>query len=300
MIPEFPKFKKLESSDKKDIEIFTSEFPPYSDFNFFSMWSWDVHHKMMISQLNENLVVLFSDYTSGDNFLSFVGDKKIIETTSQLIAFSEKNYKKNYLKLIPEELFLHFKGSNFKVRAERDSFDYIYLVEHLSGMKHWIKHASGRGIRKFIKKYPDYSVKESSLEGIPKHEYEKMFEKWSKSKEIANHFELNEYKAFKRLIETNDKNIKFISIYIDGVLAGFSVYETLPNNYAIAHFSKADIKDYPGIYDLLNWEESNFFHKQGVKYLNWEQDLGIPGLRYSKTKYKPAFFLRKLHIEPLK
>src|SRR3989344_4097549 len=108
MIPEFPKFKKLELSDKDDVEKFTSKFPPYSDFNFYSMWGWDIHNNIKLSRLNDNLVVLFKDYISDDSFLSFIGSKKVIETTHQLISFSKKNYKKNFLKLVPEEVFLHF------------------------------------------------------------------------------------------------------------------------------------------------------------------------------------------------
>ena len=57
MIPEFPKFKNLELSDKNDIEKFTSKFLPYSDFSFVSMWSWDIKGEMRIAQLNGNLVV---------------------------------------------------------------------------------------------------------------------------------------------------------------------------------------------------------------------------------------------------
>ena len=46
MLPEFPQFKKLELSDKEEVEKFTSKFPPYSDFNFVSMWSWDIKGEM--------------------------------------------------------------------------------------------------------------------------------------------------------------------------------------------------------------------------------------------------------------
>ncbi len=81
MIPVFPNFKKLELSDKKEVEKFTSEFPPYSDFNFISMWIWDIADNMMISQLNKNLVVVFNDYLSGKPFISFLGKNKISETT---------------------------------------------------------------------------------------------------------------------------------------------------------------------------------------------------------------------------
>ena len=80
MIPEFPEFKKLELSDKEDVEAFTKKFPPYSDFNFVSMWSWDIKGEMRLSILNGNLVVRFTDYITGDPFYSFLGNNKTNET----------------------------------------------------------------------------------------------------------------------------------------------------------------------------------------------------------------------------
>lgn len=45
MLPEFPQFKNLELSDEEEIERHTHKFLPYSDFNFVSMWSWDIKGK---------------------------------------------------------------------------------------------------------------------------------------------------------------------------------------------------------------------------------------------------------------
>ena len=72
MIPTFPNFKKLEISDKKEVEEYTSNFPPYSDFNFTSLWAWDTNEKRMISKLNGNLVVQFTDYITCEPFFSFL------------------------------------------------------------------------------------------------------------------------------------------------------------------------------------------------------------------------------------
>ena len=73
MIPGFPEFKKLELSNKEEIENFTSKFPPYSDFNFISMWCWDIKGETRISKFNNNLVVRFTDYLKGNPFFSFFG-----------------------------------------------------------------------------------------------------------------------------------------------------------------------------------------------------------------------------------
>ena len=76
MLPEFPKFKSIDLTDKKEIEEINKKFPPYSDFNFVSMWCWDIKGEMHISILHDNLVVKFTDYLTGDPFFSFFGNNK--------------------------------------------------------------------------------------------------------------------------------------------------------------------------------------------------------------------------------
>jgi hypothetical protein len=298
MIPVFPKFKKLELADKKEIERVTKEFPPYSDFNFVSLWSWNTHNKIRVSKLNKNIVVQFSDYVTHETFFSFIGKNKVLETTIELIAYSKKRYNKNFLKLIPEELSLYFKfkHSPFVVHSDRDDADYMYLSEHLASMDAWRKNSKAKTIRKITQSFPDYKVTVSKLSEINKKTYLTMFHKWSINKHDTHAYDLNEYKAFRRFLNLKNQSIIAVSIFIDGKLAGFSMYEKLNNRYAIAHFSKADIKDYPGIYELLNWQEGVVLHKKNVKFLNWEQDLGIEGLRYAKEKYRPFYLLKKIMV----
>ncbi len=200
MIPVFPNFKKLELTDKKDVEKFTSNFPPYSDFNFVSMWSWNIHKSMMISQLNKNLVVLFTDYTSNKHFLSFIGENNIQETFTELVSFSKKKYHTDCLKLIPEEIINTIPKSVFKIEPDRDSYDYIYSLANMANMNNWSKNTCGKTIRRFIKSNSNYNVKQFSVEDVPKDEYKKLFKKWAEIREIGDIFELNEYKAFERLL----------------------------------------------------------------------------------------------------
>ena len=149
----------------------------------------------------------------------------------------------------------------------------------------------------FIKKYPDYIVKQCSIQEISKKEYEEMFQKWAKNKKIKNYLELNEYKALKKLLQINNQNIKILSLYFEKVLIGFTVYEILAkNDYVMSHFAKADISHDSSVYDVLNWEEAKILKNRGAKYFNWEQDLGIPGLRKVKEKYRPSFLYKKYII----
>ncbi len=296
MIPEFPNFKNLELSDKADIERFTKNFPPYSDFNFASMWSWDIYGKMKISQLNDNLVVLFNDYISSKQFLSFIGENKIPETTSELISFSEKNYQISTLKLIPEEVVNVIPQSMFRSESDRNSYDYVYSISNMAKMNEWSKNTSGKKIRKFLRSNFNYVIKQLSTKEIKKEEYKELFKRWAKSKNIDNHFELNEYKAFERFLQIDSPEIRFVSLYTNGILIGFTAYEILSKDFAISHFAKVDSEHYNAVHDILNWEEAKFLKKRGITYFNWEQDLGISGLRYSKEKYGRSFFLKKFNV----
>ncbi len=299
MIPEFPKFKKLELADKKDVEKFTSKYPPYSDFNFTNMWSWDTRKKMSVSQLNKNLVVLFDDYVSNEPFLSFIGKNKVLETVVKLLQFSKKRFKTNVLKLIPEEIVYalkELKKIGLKVKSDRDSYDYVYSVSHLANMHNWPGHGSSKRIRQFTKKHPNHVVEQCPVGKIKKEEYLALFKKWAESKKIEDHFNLNEYKALERFLQIENKKIEVVSVRIDSVLVGFTLYELLPNNGAISHFLKADNCYHSGINDILSWEEAKHLFRKGVTYYNWEQDLGIPGLRFSKEKYSPSLLMKKFTI----
>jgi hypothetical protein len=299
MIPDFPKFKNIELSDARDVGRLIQKFPPYSDFVFSNLWSWDLKGEMGISILNNNLIVRFTDYVNGSPFLSFLGEDRVNETARALISFSEKNYKTGTLKLIPGLVSSALDKSEFNIVSDRDSFDYVYSIDHLATMDSWPCSDLSKGIRQFLKKYPDYVVTYTSLEDISADEYIEMFRRWAKNKNIINHFDLNEYKAFERMLQVKSQNIHVISLYVGNILIGFTVFETVADGHAVSHFAKADTTFCSSVYSLLNWEEAKLCKDHDIKYYNWQQDLGVHGMRTSKTKYKPIYFLKKFLVENL-
>jgi len=297
MIPEFPDFKNFELSDKEEVEKnFTNKFSPHSDFNFTSLWLWDIDGKMMLSQLNGNLVVFFQDYVSNNPFLSFIGNNLVEETAATLLEYSKKSHNVEYLKFVPEEIAKSLPSDKFVVTPDKDSYDYIYHIPDLANMNILRDNSFGKNIRKFVETHPDYAVKEYFIHTAPQEECENLFGRWASNKNIENYFEINEFRAFKRLFQISADNIRIICLYMDKTLVGFTVYEMLPNNFVMSHFAKADKNYHKSINDILNWEEARNLTAKGMKHFNWEQDLGIPGLRQSKEKYNPCFFLEKFII----
>lgn len=297
MIPKFPVFKNLELSDKKDIEFFAAKFNPYSDFNFTCLWLWNLNNNIELSELNHNLVILFHNDENNKSFFSFLGKNLIPETASILIKYSQKKYQTDYLKFIPEEIIRELPSSKFEKTPDKNSHDYVYFIPNLAHMDTLCGVSLGKKIRHFIKSHPDYEVREYSIQKAPKQQCNGLFYKWAENKHIGNCPEMKEYKALQRLFKLKNENIKVLCLYLNRALVGFTIYEILPDNFVLSHFAKSDTHHDRSITHILNWEEAKILESKGIKHSNWEEDLGLDGLREYKLEYRPCLFLEKFTVK---
>lgn len=307
MLPKFPQFKKLEITDKADIEEITLQYPPYSDFNFVSLWVWDIKNAIRISQLNGNLLVKFSDYLSEESFYSFLGREKTNETAEALLELSKKEKIRPVLKLVPENSVVKMDQNKFNIIEERNHFDYIYSIKNLAAYvgSEYKKHR--KNTRRF-KEIHKFEVKFMNLtEEKNKKILQDLVDLWTKKKKdkidnTKNYKELEDFKnesiAFKKLLSSPDDFLKSLicfSIFIEDKLASFIVSERIMDDYCLSHFGKSNI-GYEGISQFLMQSHAKFFLDMGIDYHNDEQDLGLPNLRFSKNSYRPAHFLKKYSI----
>lgn len=295
MIPQFPDFKPLELTDKKYIETYTEQFPPYSDFNFTSIWAWNTNDKILLSNLNENLVILFFDYVSNNPFFSFIGANKIEDTASLILDYSANRFGVDYLKLIPEHLISHFQNKFWNVIPDASSDDYILSVDFLKGMDKLTKSSLSNAIRNFIKTNGIYIVKYNSIKEVEKKIYFELIEDWSNNKELSGG-SINERIALNKYFDLQDCETKIFSLFVNEKLVAFDTCEFCSKDYAIMHFGKTDTA-FRGAAEILYWEEAKYLSNKGIRYINIEQDLGISGLRYSKQKFKPSHFLKKYILQ---
>ena len=299
MIPTFPDFKNVTVDDKEAVESHTHKYAPYSDFNFTSLWAWDTNGERMISVLNDNLVVLFTDYDTYEPSLSFLGNNKTQETTEILIKFAESIGITNTLHYIGEESVKQQTNLNLRILEDTDNNDYICSVSELANLT-GIKFKSKRHLsNKFIREYPDASFEIKDLNDPEVHKQILLvLQSWENKKKSDNKaYELkHEEIAIKRLLRDSHKHSLILScVYLHGTLIGFSIDELLPLNYALSHFFKANT-EYSGIYDYLNQKIAQYLCVKKIAFWNMEQDLGIVNLRRSKLSYRPTYFLKKYKI----
>jgi hypothetical protein len=293
MIPTFPEFKKLEFSDRQEITALVQKYPPYSDYNFTSLYCWNTEEKMELSILNGNLVIKFSDYASPIIFLSFLGTNQTEDTAFQLIEFAKKGGIESYLKLVPELVAEQVNNSRLEVNEDRNNFDYVYSIGKLVSYPGYDYSQQRKMMNRFVKRYENIKVIPLDLD-YHRNSIENLMATWEKNKDFDHY---DEKKVFKRMFEKSEQlPLINIGILINDSLVAFSINEIINQDFAISHFANADIQ-YTGIYSYLMRETANILSFQGCKLINCEQDLGIEGLRKAKGSYRPELFLKKYIIK---
>ena len=299
MLPNFPKFKKLTIDDQEEINKYTKIFPPYSDYNFVSLFSYNTKEFIEISVLHNNLVVKFQDYITNKPFYSFIGNLDVKETVLELIQLSLGNNLPPVLKLIPEINISnnHSLLEEFNILQDPDNFDYILSVDEIKTLQ-GNKYGGKRNfVNRFIRTYGEKEINVLDLTDIKiQTQIEELFFLWERTKGKIRDETETEFTATKRLLESaNFLNLIPIGIYHDGKLIAFSIDELIQDNYAIIHFEKADTS-FVGIFQYLKQATAKHINDLGGKFINYEQDLGIEGLRQAKQSWNPVDYLKKYTI----
>jgi uncharacterized protein len=298
VIPVFPQFKNLELNDKEEFEKITKKFDLFSDYNFISLWVYNVENDSRISILNENIVIRFRDYITNEPFYSFLGNNKVENTINKLLELSRMEGFESKLKLIPEINIKDLLNQNkFIISEDRDNFDYIASVEDLANLFGDEYHSHKNLVNYFNKTYTSCHINKLNLLDPAIHDQIlKVFYTWELKKDKKRDETIHELSAIQRILrDVNDFDLISLGVYDKEELVGFIIASLEQKNYAIGHFIKADF-EYKGIFYLLNHELAKILKEKEYKHFNMEQDLGIPGLRNSKELWNPTHFLKKYII----
>ena len=301
MIPRFPEFKVLDLHDKEIIDSYNRKYPRYSDFNFSDLWSYNVDQDTELSILNDNLVVKMADYVDNKVILTFLGNNNSNDTVEELLKLVKRNPQYE-LGLIPEISIcklMNKNNSNINIIPDEDGYDYMFEVGDFLNLAGPANKAKRNLLTRFEKEYPKSSLEQLNLlkeETIK--DINILFYEWAENKGIKKLKidKLTEYIALNQFIAIADRlRILAMGLYINNKMIGFSICEFIANDYAIIHFEKANIK-FKGVYQKLKLSTVESLKTYGVKKINYEQDLGLEGLRFAKNNMNPSNFNKKYKI----
>jgi hypothetical protein len=299
MIPTFPNFKRLELSDRREVEAIIRLYPPYSDFIFANLWCYDARGLCHLAMLHGNLVARISDYITGEPALSFLGVQRVTDTATALLNYAAKQGLCPALRLVPEMAAapLMAMWNGFVAEPDEDSFDYIYSVDQLIALDHLALLPKRRKIEKLRREHPGLVIRRLNLsEPQAADEILRLCERWRAGKGRSQSEFDTERTAIERCL-SSAAHFEFVMVaaLLDSALVGFTINEPAHDGYYIAHFGKCD-PEWRGLSDLLESETARLMRDLGCSWMNFQQDLGLPGLRRYKRSWAAEAFLKKFSV----
>jgi hypothetical protein len=295
-------FKKLSIDDLDIIEQFTAHYLPYSDFSFLSLFTYNTKETLEYCFIDNNLVIKFEDYTSDAQFFSILGSTNIEKNIGELMDLSSQLGLEPSLGLIPETTIDAAPGlsQGYIITEDRDNFDYIVVSKDIAELSVEEFPKKRHLIDKFMTQYPHCEgatidlTSSSSRKAILD-----TFSAWKTINNKSEHEVTTEYVAVKRLLDNHHHfpQLHAVGIYDGYRLVAFNTFEVANDGYGISSFQKAD-KNYDGIYAYLTHVMAKKMVKLNCEFINFEQDLGIEGLRSSKLSWHPVNFLKKYTVTP--
>lgn len=175
----------------------------------------------------------------------------------------------------------------FRFFDDRPNYDYLYRKQDLIELKGREYHSKKNHLNYFLS---HYSFQYVALTSGMTDEAMKFIREFNERKNLPEH-EMELLKMEERAMVDVFRNLEAVgylaaAILIDDKIEALCIGGTLNRNTITVHVEKANIA-YRGLYQLIN----NEFCKHvgsNVKYINREEDMGIPGLRKAKLSYKPV------------
>lgn len=300
VLPVFPEFTPLQLSHAELVAQFTKQFPPYADYTFTSLYSWDTKEVVALSSLSGNLVVRFSDETSDDVYLSFLGKHELEKTIDTLLHYAHTQGYNPNLCLIAQSVIRTMPWAlrtKYFILEDRNNHDYILSVDDLCSFEATHHRQRKARYNQFMQAYGEHT--QNGLIDLQspqvRAEMEGLFLRWQQSRHKQSSETQNEFSAIRRCISASQQlGVRAYGTYVDGRLVACNLFE-VENRMAIGHFMKAD-SSYQGVFEHFDYMFARYLQTQGITYLNIQQDMGFKGLRAHKLAYGPAFFLKKYTI----
>lgn len=293
MIPGYPKFKPLELDDIDLVNESLKLIPrTICELTLSNIFMWKDSDRTQLTRINGNLCMLLNTANEGDYFLEPLGRNAPEETAMVCLAHGKR------LSRVSEDFLKLLGPDKFKATELRGQFDYIFSTGDLAELKGKKFDGKRNHIKKFKKRFPEYKC--VPLTAGMKKEAMDLFLKWFKERNGEAGAAEFAYRSQKAALEVAFTDLEHLhlkggAIMAENSLKGFTMGSKLNPETDCIHFQYADLGA-EGATQTLLWETCKRIAPI-FKYVNLEQDLGLPGLRKTKLSYHPLKLEKKFDVE---
>ena len=285
------KYGALELADRSWCsECFRSDGFQSSEYNFTNALLWGRVYQQKVLR-RDGLFLGRLDHEQLGTRLTYPAGKASVE---EKIAVLEETARQAGVPLqilgvtdaLREKLEAIYPG-RFRYTELPDAADYIYDINKLADLPGKHLHAKRNHIARFCDRYPDWRFEPLTEENLP--DCCAMAEEWYKENlerdpSVAEEKPVLQYALDHfRLLRLDGGLIR-----AGGRVVAFALGDFINTDTYDVHFEKA-AEDVDGAYTAINQAFAAHLREKypQLRYLNREDDLGIPGLRKAKLSYYP-------------
>lgn len=300
----FPQFSHLQIENKNEFNNYIKDYPALSDTSFATLFIWwDFNNDLEISTLNNNLIIRYTEaYDTAQSGLSLVGinwvDESIRTISDYLISVNK------IPKLVHVPFFVIDKISDgfkhgLKIEEEINSAEYILDAKKISTLESSDLSRTRRKVRRFLREV-DENVEVHDIDITKEAERARLINTmhcWDALYYSNNDPTRSEGLAISNSLKfAKPLEMKCLGVYVNNKLKAFAIYQmSINNEYLIVNHVKTSNEHYH-IFDFVTQQIAIKALEMGIDNINFEMDLGIPGLRFHKQSLRPIKMLKKYSI----
>ncbi len=283
-------FKQITIEDKEAIEFYLNiDASIYlGAFTFCSLVSWERLYHYQWAVADDTLLFKFTTVDHQEEHMLKPFGKFPMSLQENIIRHAQSLNYELTIYGVSDEFIAYYDAfaAHFNQAKIREFDNYLYLTENLALLK-GRDFQSKRNLINQFEKNNNWTCEPISTGNIS--DCHDILAAIYTVDDLTTDFYLgHEVNALAFVLE-HSAQLRWEGILIraDGRPVAFSIYEQLNSSTYVVHFEKA-LKEYKGLYQLVNRETAKKILTKGFRYINREEDLGIEGLRKSKLSYHPV------------
>lgn len=285
-------FRKLTVDDKKLFQSYIDKNDLGWEYNFATVFLWDVNDTMMMAA-EDGILFIYNTFYNSIVFMPpyMKNDSDFLKAVGKISEYArEKKIVYRLRGLRPEQAAL-LDETKFLTASSRNDYDYIYNSDDLKYLRGKAFHSKRNFVTRFENTY-NYTVSDYTPE-----DYDGLMALYEIWKDESSHSTLEvEKKAVERAFKYHKQlDLRIAVIKVDGKYAGFSVSSIECNGIVHTIFEKG-LTEYVGIYQAINKFAAQRYFPDGT-FVNRQEDMGIEGLRRAKLSYNPVILYEKHFAE---
>lgn len=303
-IPKFPDFIKLDTKDfLKVIREVKPNIPRMDLTPTIAISFLNYKNQLEFTKIYSNLLLRYYDFDYGKICYSVYGINSLDQSLNSIFELQKSEGLQQIVTYLDQEQAANISNSNLFTTSPMDyANEYIIKTADHTTLSNPKLKDEAMHIRSFIRRYGE-DVKVSEFELSKQSNIIELLHDWNGWDKLYVNKNNDPSNAERKQIELFLKNAdilptKCLVLKHLNKIVGFTFYDMYyEHSCAVGHFMKVNYS-LSHIFDFMVHALCSRLNSDGIKYINIEGDLGVPGIRYKKLSLLPVKTLKFYTVEP--